>query len=278
VFYASYNSVTPGYFEVMGISLLKGRKFTEHDNERSTNVVIVNEALVNRYWPGENVIGKRITVDYSGPTSREIIGVVHDIKHTRLTDDSTAELYVPFDQSPWISGGLVVRTTVDPTSVTSVVLNELKVVDSDKPAIAIETIEQIISRTTAEPRFYTTLLAAFATVALLLATFGIYGVISYSVSQRTQEIGIRMTLGAQPKAIIGRVLFRGFLLSLLGVGSGSALAVLLTRHMSDLLYNVSTLDQVVFFGIPLLLLLVSLTASYLPARRAARIDPIIALR
>ena len=281
---AEYRSVTPDYFRAMGIALLAGREFTDRDQQTSAPVAIINEALARQFWPDENPIGMRLTPDTGEHVSREIIGIVKDIKHFGLDIETAPELYVPHFQDPWPrSMTMVLRTQGDPMSLSAAVRSEVKEMDKALPVLNIRSMDQLLSRSVAEPRFRTVLLGGFAALALLLASLGIYGVIAYSVSQRTREIGIRMALGAQMPDIMRMVVRQGLLLTSAGVAIGIACAfvltrVLLTGVLSSFLYQVSVTDTMIFVAIPLILIGVALGACFVPARRATKVDPMIALR
>jgi putative ABC transport system permease protein len=275
---ASLNIVSPGYFKTMGIAMLDGRDFSERDAGGTPNVVIINETMARRFWPGENPIGKRLTTLFGEPASNEIVGVVKDIKHTKLTAESGPEVYLPFLQRPLPGMGLVVRTNVEPTSLVPAIRREIQVVDPDLPVSDVRSMGQIIGDMLSQPRFNASLLGIFAGLALVLATVGIYGVMAYSVSQRKREIGIRMALGAQQKDVLRLVVWQAMTLALIGVTLGLVVAYILTRVMTSLLYGVSATDPLVFAGIALLLILVELVASYFPARNATKVDPVLALR
>jgi putative ABC transport system permease protein len=275
---ASYNAISSDYFRAAGIPLLEGREFTEQDAEKSPPVVIINGRMARRFWPDENPLGKHITLSIREPESREIVGVVGDIKHTRLIDDPTPEIYVPYLQQPWASMGLLARTSGEPLSMTNGIRNRIRVVDENLPVSDVRSMDEIISSSVSQPRFNTVLLSVFAALALVLASVGIYGVMAYSVSQRTHEISVRMAMGAQQRQVLTMVLRQGIVLALSGVGIGLIAAYILTRVMSSLLYEVSATDTFVFLATSLTLVLITLVASYIPARKATRVDPVLALR
>jgi predicted permease len=279
-----FRSVSPGYFRAMGIPLLRGRAFTEQDVGDAPGVVIINETLARRHFPGEDPVGKRL--GFSGPTDwREIVGVARDTRNYGLDEEVKPEAYMPYTQSApgYLAGSisgmiLVARTASDPQSTVAAIKGEVRALDGNQPVYNIKTMEQYLAESIAQRRFNMLLLAVFAGVAVLLAAVGLYGVMSYMVSQRTHEIGLRMALGAQARDILVMAVRQGLVLIIIGIGVGLAGALALTRVMSGLLYGVGTTDPATFAAIVLLLAFVSLIACYIPARRATRIDPLIALR
>ena len=275
---ANFRTASPDYFRVMGIPLVKGRFFGDQDREGAPRVVIISETFARKFFPDEDPLGHRLTLDLGDPWTGEIIGVVGNIRHRNLADEPFREMYTNIAQTPRGQVNLVVRTQSDPAAVTSAVKNEVQALDKDLPIYSPKTMAQRVSESAAAPRFRTMLLGLFAGLALVLAGVGIYGVIAYSVTQRTHEIGIRMALGAQRRDILKLILGRGIVLTLIGVGIGLCGALLMTRVMASLLFGVSATDPVTFFGVSLLLMAVALLASYLPARRATRVDPMVALR
>lgn len=272
--------VSPDYFKAMKIQLLKGRVFTEADGPDTLPVVVINEAMARRYWPNENPIGWRVTTSVDGRRKqREIVGVVSDVRYTALDMEAKAQMYFPFAQFPYISDRtLVVRTDGNPLDLVPATRSEIQAIDNDQPISFIRTMEEIVGKSVSQRRFNMLLLITLAGLALLLAVVGIYGVMSYSVSQRTHEIGLRMALGAQPSAVRKLVIRRGMALTLIGVVIGLIAAFGLTRLIKTLLFEVSATDPVTFVVIAILLAGVSLMACYLPARRATKVDPIIALK
>jgi putative ABC transport system permease protein len=278
----SYSWVEPGYFGTVGIRLRGGRDFNDRDNLATTPVVIVNETIAKRYFPGQDPIGKRIRPlignGYPAPPMREIVGVVGDVKQTDLTTESGSQVYVPRSQSPFVGMIFVVRTEVAPLSILSAARKEISGVDKDLPIYNVRTLDQYFAQSIGQPYFFTTLLGIFAALALLLAAVGLYGVISHSAAQRTHEIGVRMALGANKADVLRLVVGHGFKLTLIGVAFGVAVALALTRLLSTLLYDVQPADPATFVVVSLLLVFVALLACYLPARRATRVDPMVALR
>lgn len=273
-----YHTVSPDYFHTLGIQLLEGRDFTEQDNQDAPGAVVINKTLARHFFPGETPIGQRLRIPYSKINIRQIIGVVEDVKHGNLNASSQAEVYVPYAQDPWPFMTLVIGTDADSTRSAAILKNKVWELDKDLPIESIRTMERILSDTVSRPRFYARLLGIFAALAVILATVGIYGVISCSVTQRTHEIGIRMALGAQQRDVLRLIVGQGMLLAFAGVAIGLVGAFSLTRLLSGLLYNVNPNDFATFAFTGVLLMSVASFASYMPARRAARLDPMIALR
>ena len=268
---------TPGYVEALRQPLLRGRPFTDHDDARDQPVALVNEAVVRRYWPRENPIGKQIWLGLR-PKPVEVVGVLGDVRNVSLTSDSLQEIYVPYAQLPWQFMNLVVRTDGDPHRLVTAVRARVFGVDHDQPVTAVQTMEEVLDVAAAQPRFTTTLLGTLSGTAFLLALVGVYGTIAYSVAERTAEMGIRIALGARRSDILGMVLRQGLAVALAGIAIGLAGSLALTRLLTSQLYHVSTTDPATFAGGAALFLAVALLASYLPALRATRVDPIIALR
>jgi len=279
---ADFFAVKPNYFKTMGIQLVQGRDFTERDDKKGPGVVIVNQAFAKKHFPGENVISKHIkpgiSTDEDKAPMREIIGVAADVKNRSLSTDFRAGYFVPAAQVPFDTMTLVVRTSTEPHSLITSVQREVSAMDQEVPVYSIKTMEEYISTTVATPRFNTTLLAVFASVALVLTVVGLYGVMSYSVAQRTNEIGIRMALGAQTGDVLRLIVSQGFKLVIVGLGLGLIVAVLATRLIQSLLFGVTTKDPWTFAAVAVVLSVVALIACYLPARRASRVDPLVALR
>jgi len=269
-------TLSPGYVETMRLPLLAGREFTVHDDAPPT-VLMVNQAAVRRFWPKENPIGRHILVGRQ-PAPSEVVGVVGDVHNTNLAADVQPELYLPFARLPWPSMNLLVRTTGDPHTFVAAVRARVLAVDKDQPVTQVLSMEEVLANGATQPRFLTALLGALSAIALVLAIVGIYGVIAYSVTERTREMGIRMALGAAQWDILRLVLRQGLGLALSGIGIGLAASLALTRLMTTLLYHVSTTDPAVFVGGAALFAAVAMLASYLPARRAMHVDPVVALR
>jgi len=271
------------YFKTMGIPIIKGRDFDDRDKHGSTPVVIVTEKFAREYFPNEEAVGKRIrpgisTYDDEDTTMREIIGVVGDVRNRSLSTDPPAAYYVPQTQIPFTQLVGVVKTSNEPRSLISAVTKEVAALDQDVPLFAAKSMEEYLSASVAAPRFSTTLLSIFAAVALVLTVVGLYGVMSYSVAQRTNEIGIRMALGAQSRDVLLMIVKQGSLLILLGLGIGLAGAFLFTRLITSLLFGVTAKDPFTFAAVAVLLAIVALLACYVPALRATKVDPMDALR
>jgi putative ABC transport system permease protein len=274
-------AATSDYFRTMTIPLVKGRYFTESDTDASTNVVIIDEELARKFFPGEEPIGRRITFDEiseGNPRWREIVGVVGHVKNRGLEGEARPQFYFPYHQVPQSSIYLVVQTVGDPASLSGAVRGAIQKVDKDLPVFRVTTMERLVADSMAQRRFSMFLLGIFASVALVLAVVGLYGLMSYTVMQRTHEIGIRMALGASARDVLKMVVGQGMALALIGVGLGLVASLLLTRAMSSLLFNVSVTDPLTFIFISVLLVSVAFLATYVPARRAMRVDPMTALR
>jgi putative ABC transport system permease protein len=280
--FALYRVVSPDYFRALGIALQRGRFFDGHDVLDSQPVMLINRRLAERYWTGEDPIGKRLKI---GPVDSPspwltVVGVVGNTQQTGLYDQKL-EFYVPYAQerrSFMAPRDLVVRTQHDATSLAAAVREAVWAVDKDQPVSNVRTMDQVFSAAISQERFQALLLGMFATLALLLACVGLYGVISYTVVQRTHEIGVRVALGAQPRDVLRLVIRQGMLLTLAGLVVGIAAGTFLTRVLTDMLFGVTPRDTVTFVGVPILLLVVAFLACWIPARRATRIDPLIALR
>src|SRR6202011_5776632 len=273
-------TVSSDYFKVLKTPLLRGRFFIESDNADAPLVVITNDALAKKYWPGEEALGIRIT--FSDPRKPDvkwltIVGIVRSIRHRGLDVDPAPEYYVPLAQGPWHAMVLTVRSAQDPRSLASAIRREIQSIDPDQPIANVRTLEAVTAESVAPRRMSVVLLGAFAGIALLLAGVGILGVISYLVVQRTHEIGVRMALGAQRRDVLRLVV--GHALKLVGIGTviGLVLALLSTRTLSALLYSVGAFDATTFVFVTITLAAVALLASYIPALRATRADPMIAL-
>ncbi len=280
---ANNRSVTSQYFQAIRISLRKGRYFTEQDQRGAVGVAIINETLANSYFPNEEPIGKYISniganQNDGDPQRWEIVGVIGDVHHSSLTKAATPEIYLPFQQNSWSWGNFFVRTKNDPAGLTNSFASVIRSSDKTVPVTKVQPLAQAISNTVAETRFYTLLFALFGVTGLLLTLTGIYGVISYTVSQQTQEIGIRMALGAEGRDVLKLIIGQGLILTLIGIGLGLIGALGVTRLMQAMLFNVSATDPLTFTGVAAVLAVVALAACYVPARRATKVDPIIALR
>jgi putative ABC transport system permease protein len=270
--------VTPEYLRVMGIPLLSGRLLSEADRQGTPGVALVNEAMARQSWPGEDPVGKRFKPVWWQDQWITVVGVVANVRQQGLAAEVEPEIYRPFAQEPTDAMTLILRTTADPGALVANLRSALAAVDPDVPVSEIRTLEQVISQAVTTPRFTMLLLTVFAALALVLGAVGIYGVLSYAVGQRTHEIGVRMALGARRSDMLALVVQQGLVLTLIGVGVGLLGAFAATRLLRTLLFEVSPTDPLTFLAVPLLLGAVALLASYLPARRAARVDPMIALR
>ena len=280
---ADFFGTDAGYFKTMGIPILKGRDFNQFDQHRSTPVIIVNESFAKTHFPGEDAIGKRIqpgisTFDNEKAPMREIVGVVGDVRNRGLGTPARPAFYEPITQVPFPQMSVVVKTTGDPHSLIPTITGEVTRFDKDLPVFSVKTMDEYLASSVAAPRFNTTLLSIFAGVALVLTIIGLYGVMSYSVAQRTNEIGIRLALGAQTGNVVSLVVFQGLRLVLLGLAIGLAGAFAASRIVKSLLFGVTTKDPLTFALAAGLLGAVGLLACYLPARRATKVDPIEALR
>jgi putative ABC transport system permease protein len=277
---SNFREVSTGYFRTMGIPFVRGRAFTESDKQDAPAVVIINQTMANRLFPGQDALGQRLAFANGQATSLEIIGVVGDEKVTGLDAAVTPVLYVSYLQDPNRTLNLLVRTTSEPETVARAVRGEVQALDPDLVVFGVSTMEQLINNapSTFLRRYPAFLIGVFACVALLLAMVGIYGVISYSVTQRTHEIGVRMALGAQRWDIFKMILGQGLLLTLAGVGCGLIAALILTRFLSSLLFGVTASDPLTYVAVSLPLIFIALLASYIPARKATKVDPMVALR
>jgi putative ABC transport system permease protein len=272
--------INSDFFSAMGVKLISGRAFTDADRDGAPKAAIINQHLADRVMPDENPIGKRIRP--GGKDSKEewhtVVGVVGDVDYTGVDDDPGYQVYFSYLQHPTSGTFFMIRTAGDPANMIGAARREIASIDSERPIARIKTGQELISDAIAEPRFNTFLLSIFASVALILAITGIYGVISYSVSQRTHEIGIRMALGAKRGDIIRQVLWSAARLVLIGVGLGLGAAFALTRTMQTLLFDVAVTDKTTYIVAAVILTLVAVLACLIPARRASRVDPMIALR
>jgi putative ABC transport system permease protein len=280
---ANHRQVSADYFKTIGIPIREGRSFAESDDEQAVHVAVVNETMAHQYWPGENPIGKRLKFGDPGDDLPwvTIVGIAGDVRQMGIDQPIKAEIYLPYQQDNdlafYAPRDLVIRTSVDPVSLAAAARNEIHQVDPDQPISDIRTMNDVVGEEAASQRLGMTLLSVFAALALVLAALGIYGVLAYFVVQHTQEIGVRMALGAQRSNILRLVLKKGMTLTLLGIGIGLAVAFALTRLMASLIYGVSATDSLTYAGVALLLTLVAFMACWIPARRATRVDPMVAL-
>ncbi|MEY2564878.1 MAG: hypothetical protein QOH88_3071 [Verrucomicrobiota bacterium] len=268
--------ITPSYFRAMGIPLLKGRLLDERDTKES-RVLLINETMAKRYFPGVDPVGKQMEVFWDGSGPDEIVGVVGDIHESTLNKEAEPAIYWSHPRESYSGMALVVRASGDASRFAAAVQKEIRALDPDQPVSDVRTMKEVIAKSIARPRFNTLLLSIFAGVALVLASVGLYGVMNYSATQRTHEVGIRMALGATRADIMRLVVGNGMLLTLIGIGLGVAASLMLTRVMASLLFGITATDFPTFLGVSVVLAAVALIANYIPARRATRVDPVIAL-
>jgi putative ABC transport system permease protein len=281
---ANHRQVSENYLQTMGIPLRQGRYFDAHDNEQGMPVVIINETMAREYWPGSDPVGRRFKL---GDPADDIpwltiVGVVGDVRQMGIDVPVKAEMYLPYRQVKdfdwFVPRDLAVRTNGDPGSLTGAVRQTVYAADPDQPISNITTMEEVLGHEASQRRLGMILLTAFAVLALLLASLGIYGVLAYFVAQHRNEIGVRLALGATPARILLLVLRKGMALTLIGVVIGLAASFALTRLMTSLLFGVKPADPLTFAAVPLLLAFVAFLACWIPARRAAKVDPMVALR
>jgi putative ABC transport system permease protein len=270
-------AISPQWFQTMRVPLREGREFAATDDANAPKVVIANESFAHRFWPNQNPIGKHVIVG-RWPDPAEVVGVAADIKNNGLEQDPRPQLYLSFPQIPWTNMNLLVRSAVPPNGLTSAVRAQIAAVDSDQPVTHVQTVDELMDNSRSQPRFTMLLLAVFSATALALAVIGIYGVLSYSVAQRRQEFGIRLALGAEHADILRLVVRQGLVLATLGIAVGLLASIALTRVMSSMLYKVGSRDLATFVLTPTLFLCVALFASYIPARRATKVNPVEALK
>jgi putative ABC transport system permease protein len=271
-------NVSSNYFESMGIPLRKGRNFSDSDNAGAPLAAIINETAARRFWPNEEPLGKRLKRGRPENPWITVVGVVGSVSHTSLHVASQPELYLPYQQNPGHNLTLVARTTSDPKTFAGAVRREVSSIDSDLPVSNLKFMDEIIGKSVAQPRVYALLLAIFAGLALVLASIGIYGVMSYTVTQRTHEIGIRMALGARPVDVLKLIVQQGMILGVAGIIIGLIASFALTRVISSQLYGITATDPMTFAAISILLILVVLLACCIPALRATKVDPMTAVR
>jgi putative ABC transport system permease protein len=287
-----HRAVTPGYFGALGIALRRGRAFDARDDAQGPKVALVNQTLAARLWPGEDPLGKRLALDFEAmrffrdrPPQldlasglREVVGVVADVRHSRLDAQPAPELYVPFAQRPSPDMTLVLRGAGGPAALASAARAALKALDPDQPLAGVTTVSALVETALAPSRFHLRLLGAFAALAFVLAAVGLYGVVAHSVARRTGEIGVRMALGAARRDVVAMVLREAAALSALGLALGGAAALALARALRSVLYAVSPADPAAYAAAAVALAAMTALASYLPARRATRVEPATALR
>jgi putative ABC transport system permease protein len=271
-------SVSPDYFQTMKIPLLSGRYYDARDGEEGQQVTIVNQAFANRFFPKGDALGKRVSFGCEDGLCRTIVGVVGNIRQESITDEVVPEIYVPFAQTRVNSMTLVVRTTSDPLALARSVRNEVLAIDKNQPLYDVKTLAQRVNEAVAVSRSLMVLFAAFALLALVLGAVGIYGIVSYSVTQRTHEIGIRMALGARAANVLSLIMKNGLTLVLTGIVIGVGSALGLTRFLTTLLFGIEPTDSVTFVAVSTVFFAVAMVAALIPALRATRVDPLIALR
>lgn len=277
---ANYVPASPNYFSVMGIPLLRGRLFDDSDSSAAAPVTVISETLAKRYFPNEDPLGHHLSFGFpaNGPASREIVGIVGDIHDVSLGEKPGPMMYVPFAQAPLYGGEVVVKSTLTASAVVDSIRDVTHSIDKNLPVTDITTLSGVLNESVAEPRFRTLLLGLFGAIALLLAAVGIFGVISYSVSRRTHELGIRMALGAQPGSVLKMILRETLALTLIGIAVGIPCALVSARLIAHLLFDLTPYDPVTLALVSIVLVAVGALASYIPARRATKVDPIVALR
>jgi putative ABC transport system permease protein len=274
---ADFRVVSPSYFETLHIPILEGRAFARNDRPDTPIVAAVNRTAARHFWGSRDPVGKRFSTD-GGKTWTQIVGVVGDVKQYGLDKDAADEIYVPLAQSPLLDAIVEVKTTVEPMSVARGIIELLYAVDPNQPAARVRSMEQVRAESVAAPRLTSNLLSLFALLALTIAATGIGGVMALAVGQRRHEIGVRMAIGARPGEILRMILGQGMALALVGVAFGLLGALALTRLLQRLLFEVGPTDPITFVGVAIVISAATLIACYVPARRAARVDPIIALR
>ena len=281
---ADYQAVTPGYFEAMGLKLIRGRFLTTADREDATPVVVINDTMAARYWPGEDPLGRQFMMGTDDKPWLTIVGIVGTVRHNAVVEEPRNEMYIAHAQLPGHIRSaprgmtLVIKTDGNPLALSGAVRDAVRAIDRNLPISDIRTMESVTATALAQPRFVTFLLAVFAATALALASIGIYGTISLLVSERTQEMGIRLALGADRATILKLILGQGLILTTIGLAAGIAGAMMLTRALSGLIYGVGVLDPLTFIAVPAVLCAIALLACFFPARRAAAVDPITTLR
>jgi predicted permease len=278
---AQVRFVTPGFFEVMHIPLKRGRLLTLQDGEQGHRGVLISEEAARRYWPGEDPLGRTIQIGMSfgnGEMGGQVVGVVGNVRHQGMATEPFPEVYIPFGQARANDMSLVVRTAGEPLVLAASVRAEVRALDKNLPVAHVRTLEAILGDAVAQPRFLMALVATFAGLALVLAAMGLYGVVTFAVSQRTRELGIRMALGADARSVLRLVIGQYLQLTAMGVALGLGLAFVASRLLAGLLYSVQAADPWAYAGVTVVLVSVAFVASFLPAYRATRIDPVIALR
>ncbi|HKB10240.1 MAG TPA: ABC transporter permease [Vicinamibacterales bacterium] len=275
---AAYHAVSPDYFATMGIRVLRGRGLTDRDTEHAPPVLVISETMARVFWPGEDPVGKRVTIGYNNSGPREVVGIVSDVKESALAEPPRPQMYAAFPQTPWPFFTAVVRTERDPEPIASALRAAVMRLDPEQPPGDVRALTHYVREAAAQPRFTAVLAGTFAALATLLAGLGLYGVLAYSVALRRREIGIRMALGARARDVGSMVVGQALVLGGIGVAVGLAGALALTRMLRSLLFDVGASDPLTFALVSLMLMAVVAAAAYLPARRATRVDPLVALR
>jgi putative ABC transport system permease protein len=277
-----YQVISPDYFATLAVPIIRGRGFNDGDNETSERVIVINQAMARRFWPGEDPVGKRMAIGESSKDTswRTIIGISGDMRHASLSDAAVPTAFISYrqDLESWPRMAFVIKSQTDAQTLTSAVRKELIAIDPAQPVYGVEPLEKLLSTSVAQRRFVMLLVGSLSFVALVLAMIGVYGVISFSVSERTHEIGIRMALGARGKDVLAMILSQGMRVALLGMVIGITGALALTRLLAGLLFEVSATDPWTFTIVAVVVAVVALLACYLPARRATKVDPLVALR
>ncbi|HEY6399877.1 MAG TPA: FtsX-like permease family protein, partial [Blastocatellia bacterium] len=279
--HAQYHFISADYMRAIGVPLLSGRWFDGRDTRKSQSVILINQAMARKYWPGEDAVGKRVGMTFVGNPQQvwyQVVGVIGDVKDYPSSAEAEPAYYHPITQEPYPEMSLVIRAGLDPLTLVESVRREVRALDSEMPISDVRTLETVAAEAVAGRRFTLMLVSVFGLTALALASIGIYGVTSYLVANRTHEIGVRMALGASGFDVLKLALRQGMGWTLAGVGAGSALAFATTRLMANLLYGVGATDPVTFAAVPLFLIVVSFVACWIPARRATKVDPMVALR
>jgi len=277
-FSVGYSIVGPDYFQAMNTPIVEGRAFSEHDDQNAPRVVVINETLSQRFWPNESPIGKRVRLGSTESTYREVVGVARDGKYSLLGEPPTEYLFLPHTQSYDGKMTIIARTSGQPEKLAEAIRQEVANIDSELPVFGVKTMPKFLDRLLSGPKSIAALSTIFGVIALLMAAVGLYGVMSYSVAQRTREVGIRMALGASTSRVLGLVLVEGLVLVGVGIGIGLIATAAVSQLLGSFLYGISATDAATFVTIPLVLMVVGLIASYVPARRATNVDPMIALR
>jgi putative ABC transport system permease protein len=275
---ADFRVVTRGFFDAMSIPLVSGRIFTEQDTTDKPPVILINETMARRYFTGQDPLGRRLSILPATSTPREIVGIVKDVRLQSLSSQVAPGVFIPYTQDPWPRMNLVVRTNTDPTALRAAIQQVVLNIDKEQPVANVQTMRRVISDSVMPQRLSMGLLSTFALLALALAVVGIYGLTAYSVGQRTREIGIRMALGAQQADVLKMIVRKGVFVTLVGASIGLAGALAVTRGLSGLLFGVTATDSAVFVGVTLSLIAAAILASFVPARKATRVDPMVALR